>query len=52
MATIDTHRKNERRLEKHPDLHLPPTRASWPNRVETWLFAQFTSLFLPQRIGP
>src|SRR6266850_7252053 len=38
LDNLNTHRKNERWLKKHPKVqfHFTPTRASWLNQVETW----------------
>jgi transposase len=38
MDNLNTHKKNERWLKKHPGVHFhfTPTRASWLNQVETW----------------
>src|SRR5947209_8426926 len=35
---LNTHKKNERWLQRHPDVHFhfTPTRSSWLNQVETW----------------
>jgi transposase len=35
---LNTHKKNERWLKKHPDVcfHFTATRSSWLNQVETW----------------
>jgi transposase len=38
LDNLNTHKKNERWLKKHPRVHFhfTPTRASWLNQVETW----------------
>src|SRR6201981_2937049 len=38
LDNLNTHKKNERWLKKHPKVHFhfTPTRASWLNRIETW----------------
>ena len=38
LDNLDTHKKNERWLKKHPKVlfHFIPTRSSWLNQVETW----------------
>ena len=38
LDNLDTHKKNERWLKKHPTVrcHFTPTRSSWLNQVETW----------------
>jgi len=38
LDNLNTHKKNERWLKKHPlvRFHFTPTRASWLNQVETW----------------
>ena len=38
LDNLNTHKKNERWLKKHPrvQFHFTPTRASWLNQVETW----------------
>ena len=38
VDNLNTHKKNERWLEKHPKVHFhfTPTRASWLNQVEIW----------------
>jgi transposase len=38
LDNLNTHKKNERWLTKHPKVqfHFTPTRASWLNQVETW----------------
>jgi len=38
LDNLNTHKKNERWLKKHPNVqfHFTPTRASWLNQVETW----------------
>ena len=38
LDNLNTHKRNERWLRKHPDVHFhfTPTRASWLNQVETW----------------
>ena len=38
LDNLNTHKKNERWLKKHPSVkfHFTPTRASWLNQVETW----------------
>jgi transposase len=38
LDNLNTHKKNERWLKKHPDVHFHfiPTRSSWLNQVETW----------------
>src|ERR1700694_282252 len=38
LDNLNTHKKNERWLKKHPDVrfHFTPTRSSWLNQVETW----------------
>jgi transposase len=38
LDNLNTHKKNERWLKKHPKVqfHFTPTRASWLNQVETW----------------
>src|SRR3954469_17214053 len=37
LDNLNTHKKNERWLKKHPrvNLHFTPTRASWLNQIET-----------------
>ena len=55
LDNLNTHKKNERWLKKHPNVqfHFTPTRASWLNQIETWFSilqgqslsgASFTSL--------
>ena len=38
LDNLNTHKKNERWLAKHPNVrfHFTPTRASWLNQVEIW----------------
>jgi len=38
LDNLNTHKKNERWLKKHPKVqfHFTPTRASWLNQVEIW----------------
>lgn len=38
LDNLNTHKKNEHWLKKHPKVHFhfTPTRASWLNQVETW----------------
>jgi len=38
LDNLNTHKKNERWLKRHPNVHFhfTPTRASWLNQVETW----------------
>jgi transposase len=38
LDNLNTHKKNERWLKKHPRVHFhfTPTRASWLNQIETW----------------
>ena len=38
LDNLNTHKKNERWLKKHPNVHFhfTPTRASWLNQIETW----------------
>src|SRR6478672_4357158 len=38
LDNLNTHKKNERWLKKHPRVHFHfiPTRSSWLNQVETW----------------
>ena len=38
LDNLATHKKNERWLKKHPNVHFhfTPTRSSWLNQVETW----------------
>lgn len=38
MDNLNTHKKNEEWLERHPmvTFHYTPTRASWLNQVECW----------------
>src|SRR5206468_11235995 len=38
LDNLNTHKKNERWLKKHPNaqFHFTPTRSSWLNQVETW----------------
>lgn len=38
VDNLNTHKKNERWLKKHPNVHFhfTPTRSSWLNQVETW----------------
>ena len=38
LDNLNTHKKNERWLKKHPNVHFhfTPTRASWLNQVEAW----------------
>jgi transposase len=38
LDNLNTHKKNERWLKKHPTVrfHFTPTRASWLNQVEIW----------------
>jgi len=38
LDNLNTHKKNERWLKKHPKVrfHFTPTRSSWLNQVETW----------------
>jgi transposase len=38
LDNLNTHKKNERWLRKHPNVHFhfTPTRASWLNQIETW----------------
>jgi transposase len=55
LDNLNTHKKNERWLKKHPKVrfHFTPTRASWLNQIEIWFSilqgqslsgASFTSL--------
>ena len=55
LDNLNTHKKNEHWLKKHPKVHFhfTPTRTSWLNQVETWFSilqgqslrgASFTSL--------
>src|ERR1700680_3157856 len=39
LDNLNTHKKNERWLKKHPKdhFHFIPTRSSWLNQVETWI---------------
>jgi transposase len=59
LDNLNTHKKNERWLKKHPnvDLHFTPTRSSWLNQIETWFSilqgqslngASFTAVEQPQ----
>ena len=38
IDNLNTHKKNERWLKKHPNVHFhfTPTRSSWLNQVEIW----------------
>jgi hypothetical protein len=38
VDNLNTHKKNERWLRKHPNVHFhfTPTRSSWLNQVEIW----------------
>src|SRR6201994_3009825 len=38
LDNLNTHKKCDRRLKKHPKVHFhfTPTRSSWLNQVETW----------------
>src|SRR5437870_8250188 len=38
LDNLNTHKKNESWLKKHPRVHLhfTPTRSSWLNQIETW----------------
>jgi transposase len=38
LDNLNTHKKNERWLQRHPNVHFhfTPTRSSWLNQVETW----------------
>src|SRR5438046_2735826 len=38
LDNLNTHKKNERWLKKHPKVrfHFTPTRSSWLNQVEVW----------------
>jgi transposase len=38
LDNLNTHKKNERWLKRHPNVHFhfTPTRASWLNQVEIW----------------
>ena len=38
LDNLNTHKKNERWLKKHPNVHFhfTPTRSSWLNQIETW----------------
>jgi len=38
VDNLNTHKKNEHWLKKHPNVHFhfTPTRASWLNQIETW----------------
>ena len=38
LDNLNTHKKNERWLKKHPNVHFhfTPTRASWFNQIEIW----------------
>ncbi|MGH9448405.1 MAG: IS630 family transposase [Terriglobia bacterium] len=38
LDNLNTHKKNERWLKRHPTVHFhfTPTRSSWLNQVETW----------------
>src|SRR6266508_4880891 len=38
LDNLNTHKKNERWIKKHPKVrfHFTPTRSSWLNQVETW----------------
>ncbi len=38
IDNLNTHKKNERWLKKHRNVHFhfTPTRSSWLNQVETW----------------
>ena len=38
LDNLNTHKKNERWLKKHSNVHFhfTPTRSSWLNQVETW----------------
>ena len=40
LDNLNTHKKNERWLKKHPNVHFhfTPTRSSWLNQVETMVF--------------
>src|ERR1700747_2638285 len=39
LDNLNTHKKNERWLKKHPRVHFhfTPTRASWVEQIETWV---------------
>ena len=38
LDNLNTHKKNQRWLKKHPTVHfhITPTRSSWLNQIETW----------------
>ena len=38
LDNLNTHKKNERWLKKHPSVHFhfTPTRSSWLNQIEIW----------------
>jgi transposase len=38
LDNLNTHKRNERWLKKHPKVHFhfTPTRSSWLNQIETW----------------
>jgi transposase len=38
LDNLNTHKKNERWLKRHPNVHFhfTPTRSSWLNQIETW----------------
>jgi hypothetical protein len=38
LDNLNTHKKNERWLKRHPNVHFhfTPTRASWLNQIEIW----------------
>ena len=38
LDNLNTHKKNQRWLKKHPKVHFhfTPTRSSWLNQIETW----------------
>ena len=38
LDNLNTHKKNQRWLKKHPTVHFhfTPTRSSWLNQIETW----------------
>ena len=38
LDNLNTHKKNERWLKRHPNVtfHFTPTRASWLNQIECW----------------
>jgi len=63
LDNLNTHKKNERWLRKHPNVHFhfTPTRSSWLNQVEIWFSilqgqslsgASFTDIKQLQELSP